>query len=475
MISLRSIFALFGLTLLFWACTDTLEEEVFSELTPATFLNTEDGIRSLLNSAYASAQYQSFDGHVAYHYLPSMTSGLTWNVGGSIEVFFTALTEFSWDSNHRYIAGLYNESFAAIRDANIVLDNIDNEDFSAEFRSLTTAEARFIRGWSYSMLYNNFGPVTLYTNSSTDSLLIPRSSEAEMQAFIENELTFAADNLPVTPEQYGRASKGAALAVLCKYYLNTRQWQAVVDVSQQIMDLGIYGLVDDYRSVFALANEGNEEMLWVLPRTAPVAGQNINALSFPTDYPLPYPGSSVFAARTYFFDEFVDSFEDTDTRKDILVTEYTNTSGVHVQLYGFDQSLSLKYEFDPASAGATTGNDIPAIRYADIVLARAEALNELNGPTQASIDLINEVRNRAHASSLSLGGFSKESLREAILKERKWEFFMEGKEREDQVRQGVFISMAQERGKPAQPHHVLFPIPLVDIQANPAIQQNQGY
>ena len=457
------------------ACEDTLEEEVFSELTPGTFLNTENGMRALLNSAYANAQLQSFDGHVAYHYLAAMTSGEAWNRGGSIEVWFTALSDFAWDSNHRYVLGIWTESYEAIRDANIVLDNIDNENFSAAFQSQTVAEAKFIRGWSYSQLYNLFGSVPLYASSSTDSLLLSRASETQMKTFIEQELIEAAADLPVSPAAFGRASKGAALAGLAKYYLNTRQWQQSLDITQQIIDLGVYMLVPDYREVFALDNEGNAEMIWVLPRTAPEATQSINALTFPTDYPLPLPSQNVFAARTYLFDRFVNSFEAGDTRKDLIVTEYVNNAGDLVQLLGNDQSLSLKYEFDPNAAGAGMGNDIPVIRYADILLARAEALNELNGPTQEAIDLINQVRTRAQATPLTLSGYTKETLRDQIFQEREWEFYMEGKRREDQIRQGTFISGAQARGKDAAPYRILFPIPQIDIDANPDIQQNEGY
>ena len=471
---LFKIFCLLSI-LMVQACNDPLEEEIFSELTPETFLNTENGMLALLSSAYANAQLHSFDGHVAYHYLPAMTSGEAWNRGGSIEVWFTALSDFAWDSNHRYVLGIWTDAFQAIRDANIVLDNIGNENFSTDFQTLTTAEARFLRAWSYTILYDLFGPVPLYISSSTDSLLLARATDEQIKTFIGQELNSAATDLPVNPSQFGRASRGAALGVLCKYYLNNREWQECVDVSQQIMDLGVYSLVDDYKSVFSLDNEGNTEMLWVLPRTAPDATQSINALTFPTDYPLPLSSQNVFAARTYLFDAFVNSFESNDSRKDLIVTEYVNTSGEPVTLLGNDQSLSLKYEFDPDAAGAGMGNDIPAIRYADILLARAEALNELNGPTQEAVNLINQVRSRAGILPLSPGGFTKESLRVHIGQERRWEFYMEGKSRQDQIRQNTFISGATERGKNAAPHQVRFAIPQIDIDANPALIQNDGY
>ena len=130
---------------------------------------------------------------------------------------------------------------------------------------------------------------------------------------------------------------------------------------------------------------------------------------------------------------------------------------------------------DPNGSGDGQGNDIPDIRYSDILLSRAEALNELNGPVQESIDLINQVRSRAGASEISLADFSKQSLKSFILDERKREFFWEGKGREDQLRQDVFISKAVERGKLAQTFHVLFPIPQINLDANPKLVQNEGY
>src|SRR5690606_38655768 len=149
-----------------------------------------------------------------------------------------------------------------------------------------------------------YGSVPLYT-SPTDDPLPARASDTEVRAFIENELSSAVAALPVKAPQYGRASKGAAMGVLCKYYLNTKQWQNAADLSKQIIDLGVYELVSDYEQVFSISNEGNQEILWALPKDGSSAPQDMDALIFPPDYPTPYPNNSVFAARTYLFDDFV--------------------------------------------------------------------------------------------------------------------------------------------------------------------------
>jgi len=457
-----------------WSCTERLDEVVFSELSPSTLLTTEQGLSSLLNASYSYAHRAGFAQVFAPLHMGTFTAGEVWGAGGSIENLWVRWIDFTWDSNHAHIRFTWNVYFNAIRDANLVLDNLDNEAFSSEFREKTEAEAHFIRGWAYSELYNHFGGVPLFQTPSDDPLLA-RASEEETRTFIEQELVMAINGLPNEPESFGRGAKGVAMSILAKYYLNTKQWQKAADMSNDVINLGQYQLLPNYSDVFAIENEGNEEIIWALPKISTGPSQGINALLFPPSFPRPFPNNSVFAARTYVFDDFVNSFEAGDTRTSQIITEYTQNDGTLVQGLGNDQSHPNKFPWDPNSVGPNAGNDIPIIRYADILLTRAEALNELKGPSQEAIDLINLVRNRANATPLALSGFTKEGLRSAILQEREWEFYFEGKAREDQIRQGVFISRGQARGKNAADHHVLFPIPQVDLDANPALEQNPGY
>jgi hypothetical protein len=101
----------------------------------------------------------------------------------------------------------------------------------------------------------------------------------------------------------------------------------------------------------------------------------------------------------------------------------------------------------------------------------------MNGPNQESIDLINEVRDRAGIPNLELSQFaSKQALNDTILQERKWEFYFEMKRREDLLRHDKFISSAQARGiGGAEERDVLFPLPQDAMDANPELEQNEGY
>ena len=350
------------------------------------------------------------------------------------------------------------------------------------------AEARFIRAISYDKLFGAFGPVPL-RKSEADELSIPRPSADEIKLFIETELLEALPNLPEpgSEEAYGRATKGAAYGFLCKFYLNTKQWQKCADAAQEIMDMHYYGLQDDYVEMFKVDNERNTEYIWVKPAypSADRASANdwMNG-AFPVDFAKdPKSGLEfqsnwvIFASEYRMRDAFYESFDADDLRKNLILTSFINSSGETINLLGDDNTRSFKYWPDPNAVAQAHGNDIPVIRYADILLSRAEALMELNGPNQESIDLINLVRDRADVTLLELADFStSELLRDHLLKERGWEFFSEGKRREDMIRMGVFISEAVSRGiSNARDYHVLFPIPQQAMDSDPALIQNDGY
>ena len=103
-------------------------------------------------------------------------------------------------------------------------------------------------------------------------------------------------------------------------------------------------------------------------------------------------------------------------------------------------------------------------------------MNELNGPSQEAIDLINRVRARAKITLLKLVDYStKEKLRDFILEERNKELYSEGKRREDLVRQNKFIQQALDRKINAKPYQILYPFPQTQLDNNPNLKQNEGY
>jgi starch-binding outer membrane protein, SusD/RagB family len=456
------------------SCEKGLEEDNFSQLSTDDFLKTEAGIKALSVSAYSNAQYVAFPMNVKINF-GELSTDIMFQAGGGVAGSAAQIYNFVWESTNEWFnVQTWPKSYRAIRDANIMLENIDGAPMSAAQANIYKGEARFLRAFSYYLLNDWFGPVPLDLSSTPETGAIVRPSVAEMHAFLEKEFTESAALLPITQAEYGRATRGAALGFLTKFYLNTRQWQKSADAAKQVMDLNIYDLYANYVNMFKVENEKNNEFIYASPAVN-IAGQGNQwmAVSFPATYPR-LSNQASFASNYKLYDNFVNSFAVNDLRRGAILTTYKTAAGATVVLLGKNDSRSFKYFPDPASLNADAGNDIPELRFADILLARAEALNEINGPTQESIDLINRVRTRAGVTLHTLGAFTKETLRDAILEERKWEFFTEGFRRQDLLRHNRFISNAVARGKNAKPFHVLYPIPQTEIDVS-KIPQNEGY
>jgi hypothetical protein len=411
-----------------------------------------------------------------------------WQLGGGAHNTDVHFNELSWDASTWDWS--WNFFYEGIRDANIVLENVDIvEGISEDTRELIRLEARFVRAYTYFQLYQRFGPVPLRT-STTQEAEQPRASEQELLDFIETEMLACRADLPEpgNEAQYGRGHKAAARAYLCDLYMTTKRWQDAADMAQEIISMGKYDLYPVYGDLFKAENERNNEYIWIR-----VAKAHVNRIHdcefvnvcFPRDFQkdpdtgLEWNDSWVsFAANYKLRDNFVYSFHEDDIRAGPSICErYLNKNGDTINALGNDDARSFKFWPDPEAISRSHGNDHPVYRYAEILLFRAEALNELNGPNQESVDLINQVRQRAGVPELALGDFSnKEQLRDHILDERGWEFYNEGKRRHHMIRMGKFVESAIERGYThVQAYREVYPIPQFAMDANKKLVQNDGY
>lgn len=461
------------------ACDKLLEEEVFNQVTTSTI--TEDVAKGILNGVYQLSQSQG-DESQRLMLANELTSEIMYNQGGGLENLLRPYQKFTWAPADVYlIRNIYDHQYRIIAQANQAIEFIPQSPLRDEEKRLFLAEARFLRALAFQNLEDLYGPVPLDTVFlQNEGTLSTRPTQAEMNAFIREEYQNAADILPVQAEQYGRATKGAALAMLMRFELNKKEWQKVVELSQDITDLGVYSIFqsDNRSDLFNIQNEENSEFIWArnylalegvgmiyLPRSAPRG----------PDYQYKFPPKANFGTNYKVYSAFYNSFDLADQRKESLLTEYLAVTGDIIQL-GKDDIRPFKYQEDPAGFERWAGNDMPIIRYADVLLARAEALNELNGPTLEAINLINVIRQAAGIDDITLANFgSTAALRDHILDERGWEFWNEEIRRQDLIRHGKFISGAIDRGLPAQAFHVKFPIPQTEIDANPNLTQNEGY
>jgi starch-binding outer membrane protein, SusD/RagB family len=467
-------------------CEDYLTEVTYSELDPTQLLNNVKGAEATLLAAYAEANHDGHDGKSIMN-LEDWSTDIEWETGGGENRTAVLMIAFTWDASLDWSTQrMWNRSYRAIRDANVVIDDL-GPDLPEADRKLFLAEARFVRAWSYYRLWTWYGAPILRTSLS-DPAEKARCTEAEIQQFLEDEFLAIIPDLPNAGEekQYGRATKGAAMGFLTKFYLNSKQWSKCADMAQQIIALGDYSLFPVYADMCKTENEENAEFIWANQGVVIDAGNGCMYINGAK--PIGYkslldgsyehlPGMRNWAAQYRLYDDFYNSFEVGDLRKDVLIDSFVNGPGDTVSLLGANNTRSFKYWPDVEFNANSHGNDLPEVRYADILLARAESLNELNGPTQEGLDLINMVRTRAGLPDIVLGSFaSTAELRTHILKERGWEFFNERIRRQDLIRHDRYWQSAQERGKTnAAAHHVVFPIPQTEIYANPLAVQNPGY
>jgi hypothetical protein len=463
------------------SCSDFLKEEVYTQYDPATFLQTEEGINSVLVASYSNMQVNASMRDRMY-LLNEFPGDIMWEWGGSLESTAVLFMAYSWDSQSTMFSTPWQQYYESIRNANSLLDNIDKVTaLSADKVKQFKAEATFIRAADYYYLWESFGPVPLITTASVLNLNPLRATDEEFNTFISTELQSAANDLPLTQSLWGKATKGAALALLGKFYLNTHQWQKSADVNKQVIDLNKYKLFSgDIKNMFAVQNEVNDEVILTSPALTTLHGNNYMAHAFPPNYPIQSNWLN-YGAMFCVYNSWVKTYDASDKRLGWFLFTYTETNGkVHNLLDPKDAGKAVrcfKYVPDPAAVSESHGNDVPMIRYAEVLLNRAEALNELGGPTQESVDLLNQIRKRAGIQEYLVSSFpSKDAMRDSLLNERGWEFVAEGMRRMDLIRQGKLISKAIARGASnAKDYMTRFPIPLNEIKANPKLVQNTGY
>ncbi|WP_291403317.1 RagB/SusD family nutrient uptake outer membrane protein [Daejeonella sp.] len=473
-------------------CSDFLEEEVYSEYDPNKFLQDKAGVDALLTGAYSSMAITDVAHRDYASILSEFPTDIAWETGGGLERLVIPIMQFNWDSNVGFFDTQYNKYYQAIARANNVLLVAQSlKGVNEATITQINAEARFIRGFSYYVLHDLFGPtpiIEIPSGSSLDEIerigkQTPKATEAQYRAYVEADLTFAAKNLKPSAVS-SRANLGSSWALLSKFHLSNREWQKAADAAAEVLKLD-YALYTDYTKLFAIEGENNKEYILrfeCLPGPTSPQSNLYMAHAFPPSYPILSTWTN-FGAQFRTFTAFYEKFDLVDLRRKLFIDEYTQIGATTVTKLSRDASgkaldnvRSFKFLPDPGGIGDRHGNDIPYIRLADIILSRAEALNELNGPNQESIDLINRIRNRAKVNPVNLGTFiSKESLRDFILDERGKEFFSEGKRREDLIRHNKFIQQAIDRGIQAKPHQVLYPLPKAQIDNNPNLKQNDGY
>ncbi len=488
------------------SCTD-LDEDTFGIVTPEEFYQTDAEILAGLAPIYSQLRALMWNWHnlsqISSDETVVPTRGSDWFDGGR----WLAIHRHSWDAGLTDLNGAWNDAFTGIARANgligVLVDSDNNE---------LLAEIRFLRAWYYYTLMDFFGRVPIVEGIVDAENPPPNNTRSEVFDFIEAELLFAASNLPASQpgSSYGRVTSGSANALLANMYVNAEifrgtltasgisrapgQWQDAIGAVDKVINSGQYSLASSFFDNFSPTNSSSPELIFVVAHlAAPGLGMThqMRPLHYNQFTPSPWNGFSTIAS-------IYNKFDAKDKRRGIFlagqqinfltgedVTDRPGNPLIFVPTFGNIEDATesegirpLKFQVDVNASGGDHGNDYPFFRLAEMLLIKAEAMNELGGPSAAAVGLVNQLRERAFDPAdyvpYQAGNFTQDSFRDMIMDERVRELAFEAKRRQDMVRAGTF-SGTWEFKTITDPYRVVFPIPQVQLDSNPNMTQNPGY
>ena len=390
------------------------------------------------------------------------------------------------------LKNVWDWMFAGVQRANYILEFKDKTDF--EGKNQVIGEARFLRAYYHFELVKWFGAIPMKGDarfSSGDEKSTPRSSVVDVYKSIEADLIFASQNLSPTAAQKGRATRGAALALLGKAYLYQNKYREAATTLEGLIATSSYSLVSDYNSIFENEGENGPESVFEVQYTD-IEGAGFGCLQCSEGNvavgfsgPRNYSGSLFTSGFSFNVPtlKIVNAFEAGDSRKAVAILDIeawaTTTGATFGKGYQHTGYFNRKYiprKRDVNSKGdlnLTNPNNYRAIRYADVLLMAAEAYNRGAIDDAKARGYLNQVRRRAFGDLNHDISSSGPALTDFILAERRVELMGEGHRFFDLVRTG---KAAQEISGFKAGKNELFPIPIEEIQfANGNWQQNPGY
>lgn len=401
----------------------------------------------------------------------------------------TGVDVFSINSSDALLSSTWANYYIVINRANNVLTKIaDTDPAIIKNKDRYIGEAKFLRALAYFDLVRIFGDVQMITGVPTveETLATPRTPAATVYSeVIIKDLLDAGTKLPLvyTGTEVGRATKGAAKAMLGKVYLTIKDFQKAEAVLQELTTSPYtYALLPNYNDLFDYTkNEHHNEYIFDIEYEEGLGGLG----SIFTNNFMP----NVTALLNYYgikggFNEsmspttkFVNAWQEGDKRKDISVQccgSWKNPTTGAVTTFNSTtaQSYTMKY-VTPVNTNGDSRANWKVVRFADVLLMLAEAMNE-NGKTNEALGPLNKVHSRAGLTAFS--GLSSSDLRTTIANERRFELSFEGHRWFDLVRTGKALEACAPIGM--KDYMTVFPVPLSQVKVinNPMVfPQNQGY
>lgn len=351
---------------------------------------------------------------------------------------------------------------------NLVLDKIAGADIDETLKAQYQGEAMFLRAFTYFNMYRTWGgvPTTRKVVTVEEALKIGRSSDAEMYELIAGDLQQIIDK-QMLPASYrstadlGRATVGAAKALLAKVHLTFGKAKEAAALLEGM--IGSYSLLPDVADVFKVENKMNAEIIFAVRFNKEVVDE----------------GHGYWYSITNLTDDSGQSavlknlYAGNDARKALI--EYVKVPNVNI-------CLMRKFYDTPDGTTNKVGNDQIIIRYADVLLMYAEALNEVgysSDPASPALKALNDVHTRAGLDPLDISDIPDQAaFRKAVMKERQMEFPYEGQRWFDLVRMGGAVEELAAAGLAIQEWQFVYGIPTTELERinnTSLLWQNPGY
>lgn len=458
------------------SCEDFLTTDLRGEYTTESFYNSAENATMSVNAIYNSLYGNTLwiFGDVASD--DAVKGG---NAGDQADI--NAINDFSAKSDNGVLNTFWQSTYETISRANNAITNIPGIEMDDALKNRLLGEAKFLRAYSYFNLVNIFGkvPLKLEPQNKTATIYIELSDENKIYTQIEQDLTDAVAALPdAYPAEKGRVTKGAAYALLAKAQLYQKKYAECLTSIQSLEGLNQYALLDNYADLFQSGAEDSVEVIFGLRyinNTEVSLGNHLNVWFAPS-----IEGGYYFNAPTQ---SYVDAFTErtVDDKEDPRLDASIGRNGkpwFNNRTFSASWSeatgyLVRKYNEDMVPELAKSQSTIPyhAIRYADVLLMKAEAINEAGGAdaiTKAAKE-VDKVRQRAGLAATTAA--TQANLREVIRNERRKELGFEFHRFFDLMRWGKEAAEAA-LGSDFQweEPRFYFPIPQSELDTNQALQ-----
>lgn len=470
----------------FSSCSDFLEQNPQTDLSENDFYKTADDILSAVNGVYSSLQEGDIYGN--WYVFGEIPSDNTRNqLSGSVTTQ-NEFDQFYIDTQNSMIANFWKAAYKVINRTNTILGRIDGIEINTELANRYKLECKFIRALMYFNLVRVYGdvPLILKEISISESYDILREPKENVYNQIIADLKEAQD-LPVSysTAEDGRATQGAAKALLANVYMTLHKYAEAETILAEIINSGQYSLlentpgslnIDGYKNVFSPVNHNSKEGIFEIQFLKGGYGEGSN---YANNFAPENSGTNVVAVGGTGGNnipemDIYNAYEEGDLRRDFSMSlgYYDNRKNNEwVESRYVCKFMDVPYQNNDAS------NNYPVIRYADVILMYAEALNQ-NGKTAEACKYLNMTRRRGfgyqttETSPVDLQTTDKAQFALMVEQERRVELAFENHRWFDLIRTGRAVEVMRSKGFSLNETNLICPIPQKQIDVNPKLTQN---